>query len=76
MSKDLNYWKKNAEEDYIKTPISVLKYIAELEIIVGKNNELFDCEECGSDKCVTSKFNGIDKWNQLCVVCGYQESYP
>jgi DNA-directed RNA polymerase subunit M/transcription elongation factor TFIIS len=29
--KDLNYWKKNAEEDYIKTPISVLRYITELE---------------------------------------------
>jgi len=30
-TKDLNYWKLNAEEDYIKTPISVLKYISELE---------------------------------------------
>ena len=30
--KDLNYWKKNAEENYITTPISVLKYIAELEV--------------------------------------------
>jgi len=29
--KDLNYWKKNAEEDYITTPISVLRYITELE---------------------------------------------
>ena len=27
----LNYWKQNAEEDYIKTPISVLRYISELE---------------------------------------------
>jgi hypothetical protein len=33
--KDLNYWKNNCEEDYLKTPISVLKYITELE----KNNE-------------------------------------
>ena len=32
--KDLNYYKENAEEDYIKTPISVLRYISELE----KNN--------------------------------------
>ena len=31
MDKDLNYYKKNAEEDYIATPISVLKYISELE---------------------------------------------
>jgi hypothetical protein len=29
--KDLNYWKNNAEEDYITTPISVLRYITELE---------------------------------------------
>ncbi len=29
--KDLNYWKNNCEEDYIKTPISVLRYITKLE---------------------------------------------
>jgi len=29
--KDLNYYKKNAEEDYNTTPISVLRYITELE---------------------------------------------
>jgi hypothetical protein len=29
--KDLNYWKNNAEDDYLTTPISVLKYISELE---------------------------------------------
>lgn len=29
--KDLNYWKLNAEEDYLKTPISVLRYISALE---------------------------------------------
>jgi hypothetical protein len=29
--KDLDYFKQNAEEDYIKTPISVLRYIMELE---------------------------------------------
>ena len=27
----LEYWKNNAEEDYIKVPISVLKYITCLE---------------------------------------------
>lgn len=30
MEKDLNYWRNNAEEDYIGTPISVLRYICEL----------------------------------------------
>jgi|1_EtaG_2_1085319.scaffolds.fasta_scaffold06459_7 hypothetical protein len=29
--KDLEYWKNNAEEGYITTPISVLRYISELE---------------------------------------------
>ena len=29
--KDLVYWKANAEEDYMKVPISVLRYISELE---------------------------------------------
>lgn len=29
--KDLEYWRLNAEEDYITTPISVLRYIGELE---------------------------------------------
>ena len=31
MTEDLEYYKKNAEEDYLKTPISVLRYITELE---------------------------------------------
>jgi|LakMenEpi03Aug12_release.lakeMendotaPanAssembly.Ray.scaffolds.fasta_scaffold3729350_1 hypothetical protein len=29
--KPIEYWKNNAEEDYSKTPISVLKYINILE---------------------------------------------
>lgn len=29
--KDLNYYRENAEEDYGKVPISVLRYISELE---------------------------------------------
>jgi hypothetical protein len=29
--KELNYYKNNCKEDYIKTPISVLRYITELE---------------------------------------------
>lgn len=30
-TKHLNYYKNNCKEDYIKTSISVLKYISELE---------------------------------------------
>ena len=33
--KDLNYWKKNCEDDYLHTPISVLRYITKLEKIVN-----------------------------------------
>jgi hypothetical protein len=29
--KDLDFWKNNTEEDYLKVPISVLRYISELE---------------------------------------------
>jgi hypothetical protein len=36
--KDLKYWKNNAEEDYITTPISVLRYISQLEQEQDKNN--------------------------------------
>ena len=32
--KDLNYWKANAEEDYKQVPISVIRYITELETAV------------------------------------------
>ena len=48
----LKYWKNNAEEDYLKVPISVLKYITCLEerieqlILsgVGKNKAICNCE--------------------------------
>ena len=33
-NKDLAYWKANAEEDYMQVPISVLRYISELEKVV------------------------------------------
>ena len=29
--KDLEYYRKNAEENYLTTPISVLRYITEME---------------------------------------------
>ena len=31
----IDYWRRNAEEDYITTPISVLRYITELEKILN-----------------------------------------
>lgn len=46
MEKDLNYWKKNAEEDYMTVPISVLRYITELEKAVdgGNSDKIFPPE--------------------------------
>ena len=38
--KDLNYWKANAEEDYKQVPISVLRYISELEKATQTTTEL------------------------------------
>lgn len=31
MKKDLKYYRENAEEDYLTTPISVLRYIGKVE---------------------------------------------
>lgn len=30
--KDLNYWRSNAQEDYLQVPISVLRFISALEM--------------------------------------------
>ena len=44
--KDLEYYRKNAEEDYLTTPISVLRYITEIEQalrihdVVGRSEQL------------------------------------
>jgi len=37
--KDLSYWKSNAEEDYMRVPISVLRYITELESKITQQQE-------------------------------------
>lgn len=43
--KDLEYWKNNADEDYISTPISVLRYISELEKEVEQDKKMYSEEE-------------------------------
>ncbi len=45
MVKDLNYWKNNCEEDYIHTPISVLRYISELEKSSTENETDIDLKK-------------------------------
>jgi hypothetical protein len=43
MIKDLNYYKENCAENYITTPISVLRYITELE---NKIEETINSARC------------------------------
>jgi hypothetical protein len=52
--KDLAYWKANAEEDYIKVPISVLRYITELE------KRMYSEEEV-KELCKKSRDEGYDE---------------
>ena len=68
--KDLNYWRINAEEDYLKVPISVLRYISELE--KQDSNALYNDEEVlrliTSFKKYLSFSDEIDeiKWFEKC----------
>ena len=39
LEKDLNFYRINAEEDYLITPISVLRYISELEKTINKKQD-------------------------------------
>jgi len=45
--KDLNYWKENAKDAYMTTPICVLRYITELEKAV-KNNAVLPLVSCSA----------------------------
>ena len=53
--KDITYWKNNCEEDYIKTPISVLRYISELEKLVESSQTETEINENTSDGYHTFK---------------------
>jgi hypothetical protein len=52
----LKYWKNNAEEDYLKVPISVLKYITCLEERIEQltipvvSNPVICCPQCGNER--------------------------
>jgi predicted transcriptional regulator len=62
--KDLNYYKNNCEEDYIKTPISVLRYITELEQAL----QLQQTGVSGSINELLSKFeNGLELYRNNAV---------
>ena len=57
--KDLKYWKNNCEEDYIKTPISVLRYITELENNLKEAINYTRCCEKLKDKKIKDLLNWV-----------------
>lgn len=62
--KDLEYYRKNAEEDYLTTPISVLRYISEMEAALRQPPVIGSvCDGCGS------KFDAMDISVGFCYCC-------
>jgi len=66
--KDLNYWKKNAEEDYKSVPISVLRYITELEKLQPSEQPQQATEEACD--CESHTFYEWEKDQNKCSQCG------
>lgn len=69
----VEYWKQNAEENYLTTPISVLKYITVLEeqaeqlrkhAVVGQSEQLV-CRHDGEDD-----YRKDENGNEWCANCG------
>ena len=62
--KDLNYWKNNCEENYITTPISVLRYISELEKQQERSYSEKDVKQAYLDGCKIKLTNiyHLKKW--------------
>lgn len=63
----IEYWKQNAEENYLTTPISVLKYITVLEEQAERLRQSpvikSVCDGCGS------KFDAMDISVGVCYCC-------
>jgi hypothetical protein len=58
--KDLAYYKANAEEDYLQVPISVLRYISQLEQQQGYSEEVSREFRQGQDNMDYSDTYGRD----------------
>lgn len=79
--KDLNYWKENCKDDYLHTPISVLRYITELESKV--NNGVLDDvsvllptdEEITDWVCDEFKIDGLNFDEDVETQYGYLPEY-
>ncbi len=70
--KDLKYWKNNCEEDYIKTPISVLRYITELENNLKEAINFTGSSETLNCTCKKPTFTRVVdvNYNLICGKCG------
>lgn len=68
---DINFYKANAEEDYLTTPISVLRYISELEkerdVWISVNDKLPETNEHNESEYLL----GYEKECRQQVVCWY-----
>lgn len=64
----VEHWKKNAEEDYLTTPISVLKYISVLE----EQAESFRKNAVSSLVCDHNETVMVrNKTIEICKKCGH-----
>jgi|TARA_B110000908_G_scaffold45868_1_gene55895 hypothetical protein len=57
----LEYWKNNAEEDYLKVPISVLKYITCLEERIEQLTIPVVVSTLPNECGILKNINGCDK---------------
>ena len=66
-TQNLAYWRQNAEEDYMTTPISVLRYITEMEKALNTSGVSKSvCTACGGSgrycehKCGCCNGTGVE----------------
>tara|TARA_R110001592_G_scaffold361512_1_gene672342 strand:- start:84 stop:353 length:270 start_codon:yes stop_codon:yes gene_type:complete len=80
--KDLKYYKDNCEEDYLHTPISVLRYITELEKITETKPLIIDSvvSSVKNKEAIISKMKTmtdderLDIITEFCKYCGDLDS--
>lgn len=75
--KDLNYWKENAKDAYMTTPICVLRYITELEKAVKNNAILPHVSGSASFDTVKRIWNAAENYtmHELGEICKGDAAY-
>ncbi len=74
----VGYWKRNAEENYLTTPISVLKYITVLEEQAEQLHKTNVSSELNCDhEWLNHSFDHFGfLQEQICDKCGAKQSVP